>query len=862
MDNHRDTHSPRTRWLVPAVLLLLAAPGGPARADGWSTQDGRLLRGGKTWNATGYYPGLHSLTFKQEVEGYGITDYESFIDLLAAHHINLLRVVLTYHMAIEGYDLNSEPPPDGVVEIDLHFPYLRDTSQGLSTLHARPRTATGSTLNSLDLGVEGHWKFDLTAFDESFFDYWDEVVGYASSKGVVIQAVLFETHHLDDSSATFFGMLPMQAFHHVYDFFDGGNNSLGIDLDGGVLGWFADDPGDCAIHPNQIYCYQLAYVEKAVATLCRHENLIWEIGNEPPAGAAIDAWIADMAAQVAAVEDATPGCADHDHLIMGPSGANLDLLDHRDVPGSAIPGGDLDDVTPEDYAQMRRRLARQFHADGRPMIADNDCCFAPGTPQQQRWKAWTALVAGAHPSLFQYDMELEDPTAPSTELVDRLRFVGATASFLDHFNVDLSGLRPEDPDDPNDDYLQADPADRAWLLGRVDGQQLVEGIVYFFDAGSATLSNLPASYRSWWFDPINDSYLDGPTSGSLFATPTPQEPPFGDRDWALYIDGRPLQVRTWAVADAYVYEAAPTTNFGTAADLSIRFGATDFGRFSFLEFDLPNRLGRVGSARLRIRTGQTPVSNAAVYKMNGMSWSETGITWENWDQAGAVTSTPVASDLDLAAGVWHEIDVTRAVTSGGPLTLGIASGIDLDQDFHARESSCCQPQLIVERPGAPPLVVDAAADAWVAEDQSSANFGGSDVLRVRLDPSHHGKYAFLRFQVPAYPGTLVAARLEIHTRALDVPSAALYRMSGMDDFDEQAVNWLNWDRMGTVSFDFLGSTGVLGADAWHAIDVTAGGVELGSTLVLGLATEVDTPGLDFWSRESSYRPRLVITCQP
>ncbi len=863
MDNHRKTHTSRARCYFSAVLLLLATPGGPARADGWSTQDGRMLRGGKTWNATGYYPGLHSLTFEQEVEGYGIADYESFIDLLAANDINLLRVVLTYHMAIEGYDLNSELPPDGVVEIDLRFPYLRDTSQGLSTLHARPRTPTGSTLNSLNLGVEGHWKFDLTAFDESFFDYWDDVVDYAASKAVVIQTVLFETHHLDDSAATLFGMLPMQAFHHVYDFFDGGNNSLGIDLDGGVLGWFADDPGDCATNPNQIYCYQLAYVEKAVATLCRHENIIWEIGNEPPDGAIPDAWIARMAAQVRAVEEATQDCAGHDHLIMGPAGTGLDLLDHRDVPGHNTPGDDSDDVTPEAYAEMRWRLARQFHTDGRPMIADNDCCFAAGTPEQQRWKAWTALVAGAYPSLFQYDMELEDPTAPSADLVDRLRFVGATASLLEHFDVNLSGMKPENPDDPNDDFLQADPEDRAWLLGRVDAQQLVEGIVYFFDAGNATVSNLPASYRSWWFDPINDSYQEGPTTGSFFATPTPQEPPFEDRDWVLYIDGIPPSLTTAAVADAYVSEAAPTTNYGASDRLSIRFGATDFGRFSFLRFDLPGRLGRVREARLRIRTRGTPVSNAAIYKMNGMSWSETGITWENWDQAGAVTSTPIASDLDLAAGVWHEIDVTRAVTGGGSLSLGIASGTNLDQDFHARESSCCGPQLLVERPGSPLLVVPAEADAWVAEDQPSANFGAVDHLRVRLDPIHDGKFAFLEFQVPAYPGTLVSAKLRIHTRALDIPSATFYRMSGMDDFDEGAVNWLNWDQMGAVSFDFLGSTGILGGDTCHEIDITGGGAASGSTLVLGITTVVDASGFDFWSRESStYRPELVITYQP
>ena len=659
---------------------------------------------------------------------------------------------------------------------------------------------------------------------------------------MVVQVVLFETHHLDNG--TIDGELPMQAFHHIYDFFDGGNNVNNINLGGSASNWFANDPGNCASNPNQIYCYQLAYVKKAVETLCHHENIIWEIANEPPGGH--EDWIIDMAQQVDTVEKATPGCSAHKHLVMAPEEANLDLLSHRDVPGSRTPGADESPTM--HYAPMRLAIANQFYSDGRPMIADNDCCFTPGSPELQRKKAWTALVAGAHPSLFQYTMEIENPAT----VQDRVELVGRTAAFLDLFDIDLLGMAPDDT------RIQAGPGTLGWLLSRAGSTPLAEGIVYFFDGGSATISDLPATYDAWWFNPVDGTYSkSNQSSGSSFTTPDTLH------DWVLYIDGKvPQSVTVDAIADAYVYEASPTTNYGTSSKLSIRYGATDFGRFSFLKFNLPSNLGTVTSAKLRIRTKGTYVSKTAVYKVNNMSWTETGITWNNWDQAGAVTYAPVRSNLFLAANTWHYIDVTPAVTGSGTLNLGFASGTDMDQDFYSRESAY-KPQLRIERLGQPLLVVPVVADSFVSENEPATNFGTQAYLRIRFDPSHYGTFSFIKFQVPSYSGTLVSAKLRIRTQWTTIPSAAVYRTFGMEGFNEGTINWLNWDQMGTVSYTYLGTTGALAPLKWHEINVTNGGAESGSTLVLGLTTVADQSGLNFWSREASTaKPQLLLTYQP
>ena len=330
----------------------------------------------------------------------------------------------------------------------------------------------------------------------------------------------------------------------------------------------------------------------------------------------------------------------------------------------------------------------------------------------------------------------------------------------------------------------------------------------------------------------------------------------------LYPSPPNLTLTSGVLSDTYVYEATPTTTYGSSSSLSVRLAPVDNGRFAFLRFNLPNPLGIVTSAKLRIRTRGTAISQTAVYKTSGMVWTESNLTWENWDRNGTVSFSTLASDLSLAANTWHEIDVTSAVNASGNLDLGLASGADFNQDFHSRESSY-KPQLIIQRMGASTLTLNPTADAWVSENNPSTNYGSLSYLRVRYDPGHYGKYAFLKFQVPTYSGTLVSAKVRLRTKWTQIPSAAFYRVSGMDFFNESTVNWLNWDQMGAVDFTYLGTTGTLAGNTWHEIDVTSGGADSGTRLVVGLATAEDISGLDFWSRESgSYAPELVITYQP
>ena len=139
-------------------------------------------------------------------------------------------------------------------------------------------------------------------------------------------------------------------------------------------------------------------------------------------------------------------------------------------------------------------------------------------------------------------------------------------------------------------------------------------------------------------------------------------------------------------ADAMVRQGSPDTNFGSSHTLGIRRPLTGLGRNSFLRFNVPAFSGTVQSAVLRIRTKSTDIGQAQVYDVD-MGWSESTITWNNW-QNGGTTYQFLRDTGSLPANQWHEIDVTEAIPAGGgTVTIGLATTLDLTLlQFHSRES--------------------------------------------------------------------------------------------------------------------------------------------------------------------------------
>ncbi len=141
-------------------------------------------------------------------------------------------------------------------------------------------------------------------------------------------------------------------------------------------------------------------------------------------------------------------------------------------------------------------------------------------------------------------------------------------------------------------------------------------------------------------------------------------------------------------ADAYVSQARPTVNFGSAKELLA--GGTPKVRRSYLRFDVANLSGTVTGATVRLYSKDTSPTGFEVRAVADGSWGEQMITYNNAPPPGPV----VASAPRAAADAFVSVDVTPLVSGVGAVNLAVTAANRLR--FASRESGGLAPQLIVE----------------------------------------------------------------------------------------------------------------------------------------------------------------------
>ncbi len=468
----------------------------------------------------GYYPGLQALIVGPGSEGEW---HEKLIDLLAENQINLLRVCMTFGMALTNYK--------------WRHPYqLSDQC---------------CSFKPDDQWPEGN-KFDLERFDQSFFDYWNQVLSHAGDHGVVVQACLLDGVHTDaaciingtsgacgtyQDGSPIWG--PFQIYGLAFDYYFSPNSIQGVDRDPdpkvATDQWYSDDT---------IISYQKALAEKAVETLGVHDNLIWEIINEPNSAASIPRESLDGRSWLEVMTRAVRDADQNRHLIIP-----ADLPGHQAVAGHDLPVGWYNSdqtacsaentFTLGDTQQFRLELIDQRppdgYPDGAPLISDNDRSVCPGPVDQlplwQRRKAWTALVGGGYVSLFVFDLFIEETWNPvgldNPSVQAGVRFVGLIRKFIGDFQIDLVST------EPRAEALN-DSVDTAWSLDKKVAGVARPYVVYFFQQGTATVGSVANPDTCEWFDPRTGDRQNagGDYSDSTFETPASGTE---DDDWVLHI---------------------------------------------------------------------------------------------------------------------------------------------------------------------------------------------------------------------------------------------------------------------------------------------------------------------------------------
>jgi acid phosphatase type 7 len=143
------------------------------------------------------------------------------------------------------------------------------------------------------------------------------------------------------------------------------------------------------------------------------------------------------------------------------------------------------------------------------------------------------------------------------------------------------------------------------------------------------------------------------------------------------------------VADAYVYQSSPTTNYGNMTVL--RADGSPIMR-SYLRFNVQGVTGTITRVTLRIFANSASTTGYTIGTLNNNSWTETGINYNN----SPVINNNVGTSGRFSAGVWTTVDLTSLVTGNGTVNLGLFTTNTTAISFASLQAGASAPQLVIE----------------------------------------------------------------------------------------------------------------------------------------------------------------------
>jgi hypothetical protein len=143
------------------------------------------------------------------------------------------------------------------------------------------------------------------------------------------------------------------------------------------------------------------------------------------------------------------------------------------------------------------------------------------------------------------------------------------------------------------------------------------------------------------------------------------------------------------VADAYVNQDSPSTNYGTVTTL--RADALPIVR-SYLRFNIQSLSGAVRRVTLRVFTNSSSSTGYEVRSVPDTSWGESTINYSN---APAVNG-PTGVSGSFGSGVWTTVDITSLITGNSTFSIALTTTSNTAFSLASREAGANAPQLIIE----------------------------------------------------------------------------------------------------------------------------------------------------------------------
>lgn len=143
------------------------------------------------------------------------------------------------------------------------------------------------------------------------------------------------------------------------------------------------------------------------------------------------------------------------------------------------------------------------------------------------------------------------------------------------------------------------------------------------------------------------------------------------------------------VADAYITQAYPDTNYGTGT--SLRVDNTPLTG-SYLRFTVSGLNGAsVQSAKLRIYANSSNNMGLTIYAVADNTWGEKTITFNNSPATGGNIATAPA----FGSATWVVIDLSSYIKAEGTYSMVLTTPSGTNTNLASRESGANAPQLVI-----------------------------------------------------------------------------------------------------------------------------------------------------------------------
>ena len=348
------------------------------------------------------------------------------------------------------------------------------------TIDPSPYSRTGP-----GVGLDGLPKFNLSEFNQAYFDRLRERVREAGDRGIYVSVMLFQGWSIESKGMT--GKNPWRAhpFHRA-------NNVNGVN---GDRNGDAEGTETHTLQVAEITAVQEAYVRKVVTTLNDLDNVLYEITNESPGGS-VD-WQCHMINFVKHCETEQPKQHPVGMTTCNPACENAELFAS---PADWISPNKTDN---EDYCGNP-----PAGRGGKVIISDTD--HLCGVFCDYEW-VWKSFIRGLNPILM-------DPIwMPKFEVTRKA--MGMTLAYARR--MDLSQMRPRG-DLASSGYCLANPGSEYLVYlpfepNNFDSMRFVRKIrnkinnlrSRFRRTVTVDLSHASGVFRVEWCNPISGGIVDG-----------------------------------------------------------------------------------------------------------------------------------------------------------------------------------------------------------------------------------------------------------------------------------------------------------------------------------------------------------------